>query len=132
MNATYNDCNFVGAYTSFKTQSFNNCTFDFKGGYFWVWGAEQLTFNGCEFGGDSKNILAHGGASTVININNCTFAATQKGHTGAGDWTAAIEIDPVGTNTYTINFTGENKLSENYSGWTRVKDGSTGHVINGL
>ena len=68
----------------------------------------------------------------MITIKDCDFAATSKGHTGSGDWTAAVEIDPTGTNTYTINFVGENSLNENYSGWTRIKDGSTGHTVTGL
>jgi hypothetical protein len=36
------------------------------------------------------------------------------------------------SNTYTINFTGENTITDSYAGWTRVKDSSTGHVITGL
>lgn len=132
MTATFNDCEFFGAYTSNMVQSFNNCTFDFNNGYFWTWGANSVTFDGCTFNGNSKTILAHGGASTVITINNCNFAATEKGYTGSGDHTAVVEIDPVGTNTYTINFTGDNSKTDNYAGWTRVKDTSTGHTINGV
>jgi len=132
MTATFNDCSFFGAYTSHRVQTFNRCDFDFNNGYFWIWGAEKVTFDGCQFGGNSKAILAHGGASTVITINNCDFSATEKGYTGSGDNTAAIEIDPTGSNTYTINFTGENTITDSYAGWTRVKDGSTGHVVNGL
>ena len=129
---TYNDCAFVGGgYTTFNSCSFNNCTFDING-YIWTWGATEVNFTECTFIGDSRTILAHGGASTVITIKDCDFAATTKGHTGSGDWTAAVEIDPTGSNTYTINFEGENTLNENYSGWTRIKDGSTGHIVNGL
>ena len=132
MTAIYNDCYIDGQYTTVNNNhKFNNCTFK-TNGYVWTWGA-NVDFNGCTFTGDSRAILAHGGTSTVININNCDFAATEKGHTYGGDWTAAVEIDPIPANvTYTINFTGNNKLSENYSGWTRVKDGSTGHIITGL
>ncbi len=132
MTATFNDCNFVGGgYTTFKEQTFNNCTFDIAG-YIWTWGATKVTFDKCTFVGDSRAILAHGSASTVITIKDCDFAATSQGKTWSGDWVAAVEIDPTGTNTYTINFTGDNTLSENYNGWTRVKDGSTGHTITGL
>ena len=132
LTATYNNCNFVGAYTSHKVQTFNNCTFDFKNGYFWIWGATEVNFNGCTFNGNSKNILAHGWESSTININNCAFAATEKGYTGAGDNTACVEIDPAGSNIYTINFTGNNTKTDSYNGWTRVKDDSTGHTITGL
>ncbi len=134
MGATYNNCDFVGAWSlnNANDYKFNNCTFDFKNGYFWTWGGNSVTFDGCTFNGNSKCILAHGYAATVININNCAFAATEKGYTGAGDNTAAVEIDPAGTNVYTINFTGNNTKTEHYAGWARVKDGSTGHVINGL
>ena len=132
MKATFNDCAFVGGgFTTFSSTSFNNCTFDLAG-YIWTWGATEVNFTECEFIGDSRTILAHGSANTVITIKNCEFAATSKGHTGSGDWTAAVEIDPVGTNTYTINFVGENTINDNYSGWTRVKDGSTGHTVSGL
>lgn len=132
MTATFNDCNFVGGgYTTFKEQTFNNCTFDIAG-YIWTWGATKVSFDKCTFVGDSRAILAHGSASTVITIKDCDFAATSHGNTWSGDWVAAVEIDPTGTNTYTINFTGDNTLSENYSGWTRVKDDSTGHTITGL
>ena len=134
MGATFNDCSFVGAYSlnNENTFEFNYCDFDFKNGYFWTWGAENVAFNNCTFNGNSKCILAHGTESTQITINNCKFAATEKGYTGAGDNTACVEMDPVGTNTYTINFTGYNTKTDSYSGWTRVKDDSTGHVITGL
>ena len=127
---TFNDCAFVGAYSvnAYGTQTFNNCEFDFNNGYFWTWGAAQVNFNGCTFNGNSKTILAHGSQNTVININNCTFAATAKGYTGSGDHTAAVEMDPTGTNTYTVNIT-NSTINENYAGWTRIKDGSTGHTI---
>ena len=129
MNATFNNCSFFGAYTSHQTQTFNNCYFDFNNGYFWIWGAKEVTFNNCEFGGNSKAILAHGWESSVININNCDFAATEKGYTGSGDNTAAVEIDPAGTNTYAINING-GSITDAYAGWIRVKDGSTNHEIS--
>ena len=134
MKGTFNDCNFVGAYSLNNANDFvfNRCTFDFKNGYFWTWGANSVTFDGCTFNGNSKTILAHGSASTVININNCTFAATEKGYTGSGDNTAVVEMDPTASNTYTINFTGENTKTDSYAGWTRVKDDSTGHTITGV
>ena len=132
MTATFNDCAFVGGgFTTFQATSFNNCTFDLNG-YIWTWGATEVNFTECTFIGDSRTILAHGSASTVITVKDCDFAATTKGHTGSGDWTAAVEIDPTGSNIYTINFEGTNTMSENYSGWTRVKDNSTGHIITGL
>ena len=132
MKGTFNDCNFVGAYSLNNANDFefNNCTFDFKNGYFWTWGAKSVTFNECTFNGNTKNILAHGYEATVITINDCTFAATEAGKTGAGDVTAVVEIDPAGTNTYTINFTGTNSKTEFYASWTRVKDDSTGHTFN--
>ena len=132
MKATFNGCNFEGAYCSNQDQNFNNCTFDFKNGYFWTWGATTLNFDGCTFNGNSKTILAHGGNSTTINIKDCTFAATEKGYTGSGDNTAVVEMDPTGSNTYTINFTGTNTKTDSYAGWTRVKDDSTGHTITGV
>ena len=134
MKGTFNNCNFVGAYSLNNSNDFvfSNCTFDFQNGYFWTWGANSVKFDGCTFNGNSKNILAHGYASTVITINNCNFAATEKGYTGAGDNTACVEIAPAGNNTYTINFTGSNTKTEHYAGWTRVKDGSTGHTITGV
>lgn len=128
LNATFNNCAISGSYTTHNVQTFNNCTFNTNNGYIWIWGAEKVTFNGCTFEGNSKAILAHGWASSVININNCDFVATEQGYTGSGDNTAAIEIDPAGSNTYTINFTGKNTITDSYAGWTRVKDGSTGHV----
>ena len=134
MKGTFNGCNFVGAYSlnNSNDYTFTNCTFDFRNGYFWTWGANSVTFDRCIFNGNSKNILAHGYASTQITINNCTFAATEVGKTGAGDPTACVEIDPAGTNVYTINFTGTNTKTDKYAGWTRIKDGSTGHTITGV
>ena len=130
MNAVYNDCTFVGGgFTTVNggTYVFNDCTFDLDG-YVWTWGATQTDFNRCKFVGNSKAILAHGYASTVITIKDCTFAATEKGYTGAGDNTAAVEMDPAGTNTYTVKITGST-LTESYADWYRVKDGSTGHSV---
>ena len=134
MKGTFNNCNFVGAYSlnNANDYTFTDCTFDFRNGYFWTWGANSVTFDRCRFNGNSKNILAHGYASTQITINNCTFAATEVGKTGAGDPTACVEIDPAGTNVYTINFTGTNTKTDKYAGWTRIKDGSTGHTITGV
>lgn len=134
MKGTFKNCNFVGAYSlnNSNDYTFTNCTFDFKNGYFWTWGADSVTFDGCTFNGNSKNILAHGYVSTQITIKDCTFAATEVGKTGAGDPTACVEIDPAGTNVYTINFTGTNTKTDKYAGWTRIKDGSTGHTITGL
>ena len=134
MKGTFNNCNFVGAYSLNNANDFefNNCTFDFQNGYFWTWGANSVTFNACTFNGNTKNILAHGYASTVITINDCAFAATEVGKTGDGYVTACVEIDPAGTNTYTINFTGNNTKTDKYAGWKRVKDDSTGHTINGI
>lgn len=134
MKGTFNNCNFVGAYSLNNANDFvfNNCTFDFQNGYFWTWSAKSVTFEGCTFNGNSKCILAHGYESTAITINNCKFAATAQGFTGAGDNTACVEIDPAGSNTYTINFTGINSKTDSYAGWTRVKDSSTGHTITGL
>ncbi len=134
MKGTFNDCNFVGAYSLNNANDFvfNRCTFDFQNGYFWTWAANSVTFDGCTFNGNSKAILAHGYASTVINIKDCTFAATEKGYTGSGDNTAAVEIDPAGTNTYAIEFSGTNTKTDSYADWTRVKNGSTGHTITGL
>lgn len=132
MKGTFNNCNFIGGgFTTFDNCSFNNCTIGLDG-YVWTWGASAVTFEGCTFTGDSRSILAHGSASTVIDIKNCNFAATEKGYTGSGDWTACVEIDPAGTNTYTINFTGSNTKTDKYAGWTRVKDNSTGHTITGI
>ncbi len=128
LTATFNNCSINGAYTTHMVQTFNNCSFNTNNGYIWIWGATEVTFNGCDFGYNSKAILAHGGASTVININNCHFNANEKGYTGAGDNTAAVEIDPTGANVYTINFTGKNTITDSYAGWVRVKDGSTGHI----
>ena len=132
MTAIFNDCDFKGAYTSYNEQTFNGCNFNFNNGYFWTWGANSVTFDGCTFNGNSKAILAHGGAFTVITIKDCNFAATEKGYTGSGDNTAAVEIDPTGSNTYTINFEGTNSKTDSYSDWIRVKDESTGHTITGL
>jgi len=134
MKGTFNRCSFIGAYSLNNANAFvfNNCVFDFKNGYFWTWGANQVTFDGCEFYGNSKTILAHGGASTIINIKDCKFNATEKGYTGTGDNTACVEIDPTGTNAYTVNFMGNNTINDNYAGWIRIKDGSIGHIITGL
>ena len=134
MNAVYNNCYFVGggfATINAGTYEFNNCNINLTG-YVWTWGATQIDFNGCTFEGDSRSILAHGSANTVINIEDCTFAATEKGYTGVPEWTAVVEIDPYDGYAYTINFGGMNTITENYNGWTRVKDGSTGHTITGL
>ena len=82
---TYNDCAFVGnGYTTFDACSFNGCTFNING-YIWTWGAPELNFTECTFIGDSRTILAHGSKNTTINITDCDFAATTKGHTGAGE-----------------------------------------------
>ena len=131
MQGTYNNCAFVGEYATVNSYDhvFNNCEFNFGNGYIWTWGAKSVTFNKCVFNGTSKAILAHGSGNTVINVNECTFAATAKGYASGNVWTSAIEIDPnPDTCKYTINIT-KSTINENYAGWVRIKDASTGHSI---
>ena len=80
------------------------------------------------YGGYYRIPLSHDFA--VPDGSRISVVVTQR--TGSGDNTAVVEMDPIGSNTYTINFTGENTITDSYAGWTRVKDGSTGHTIHGL
>ncbi len=134
MKGTYNDCAFVGEYATMSfAHEFNNCTFNTNNGYVWTWSATEVTFNNCTFDGvNTKSILAHGGVSTKITVNNCAFKSTDVGLSGGTTPVAVVEIDPISTNTYTINFSGNNTKTDSYAGWTRVKDDSTGHIITGL
>ncbi len=125
MEATFNNCNFVGSYTTFDNTQFNNCSFNLKNNYVWTWGASKVDFNNCVFedeNGVAKAILVHGGTSATVTVNNCTFKATEPAKTWDGIDVAAVSIDPTNAATiYTINFIGENTVSDAFNGLVQVK-----------
>lgn len=131
MNGTYNDCAFVGSYTtSSGVHKFYNCEFDLRNNYVWTWGASEVLFDNCTFedaNGVGKAILVHEGAAvTSVTVRNCTFTANTAAYTWDGLHVAAVSIDPNGADKQiTVNFEGANTVVT-AEGATADNNGNTG------
>lgn len=137
---TYNNVTFNGSTFLYGDKVvFNNCTFNLTTNYVWTYGAKEVEFNNCTFNTNGKAILVYKEASVftgVVTINGCTFNATAPGFASGitAQSCAAVEIDSsLITGNYTVNFTGENVVDEDFSGLVRVKKGSEKNnvTING-
>ena len=107
-NLVYNDVTIKGKVFLYATnETFNKCKFiqsvaDYN---LWTYGAKNVEFNNCEFQSAGKSVLVYGegsGVSTVVDVKDCTFNASQsvKGK-------AAIEIDSsLIPGEYTLNISG--------------------------
>ena len=132
-NVTFNDSTTLYG----ESVTFNNCTFNLSTRYIWTYGAKEVTFNNCTFNTAGKAILIYaenGVDSQTVNVNGCTFNATETGHTWNGDSCAAVEIDAsLITGRYTVNFTGTNTVDSDFNGIYRIKNNSASKVtINGI
>lgn len=132
-NVTFNDSTTLYG----ESVTFNNCTFNLSTRYIWTYGAKEVTFNNCTFNTAGKAILIYAENwvdSQTVNVNGCTFNATETGHTGSGDPCAAVEIDAsLITGRYTVNFTGTNTVDPDFNGIYRIKNNSASKVtINGI
>ena len=132
-NVTFNDSTTLYG----ESVTFNNCTFNLSTRYIWTYGAKEVTFNNCTFNTAGKAILIYaenGVDSQTVNVNGCTFNATETGHTWNGDSCAAVEIDAsLITGRYTVNFTGTNTVDPDFNGIYRIKNNSASKVtINGI
>ena len=132
-NVTFNDSTTLYG----ESVTFNNCTFNLSTRYIWTYGAKEVTFNNCTFNTDGKAILIYaenGVDSQTVNVNGCTFNATQTAHTYNGEACAAVEIDAsLITGRYTVNFTGTNTVDSDFNGIYRIKNNSASKVtINGI
>ena len=71
----------------------------------WTYGAKNVEFNNCEFQSAGKSVLVYGewtGVSTVVDVKDCTFKASQL-----VEGKAAIEIDSsLIPGEYTLNISG--------------------------
>jgi len=126
----YTDCVFDGSTNLYgKSVTFNNCTFNLTSRYIWTYGAGEVTFNNCTFNTDGKAVLIYAEDSVdsqIVNIINCTFNATDTGYTSSGDACAAVEIDSsLIKGTYTVNFSGNNAVDEDFNGLYRIKKDKT-------
>ena len=107
-----------------ESVTFNDCTFNLTSRYIWTYGANEVTFNNCTFCTEGKAVLAYketDPATYTVNINDCTFYATEAGYTSSGDHCAAVEIDSHLVGAYVINFNGTNTVHENFNGLYRIK-----------
>ncbi len=123
----YKDCEIEGTLTLYNNATFDDCTFNLPYDYIWAYSADVATFNNCVFNTQGKAILVyeHGGsANQVVNVNNCTFNATQQGLANNNTiHVAAVSVDnSLVTGTYTLNFTGENKVDEDFNGLWQLKE----------
>jgi hypothetical protein len=137
---TYNNVTFNGSTFLYGDKVvFNNCTFNLTTNYVWTYGAKEVEFNNCTFNTNGKAVLIYTedkAFSGVVTINGCTFNAIESAFASAvaGQPCAAVEIDSSLINgSYTVNFTGENKVDTDFSGLVRVKKGSEKNnvTING-
>jgi hypothetical protein len=101
MEGTFNNCIINGVYTTYKSSSFNGCTFNVSGDNYnlWTWGAEEVVLTDCTFNCDGKAVLLYGGANTVLTVNDCTF--NDNGDNTITD-KAAIEVGDGYGKSYTL------------------------------
>ena len=130
-SVTYTNCTINSKITLYAdTVVFKNCTFNLTGDYIWTYGADNVLFENCIFNNaNSKAILVYQESDTeVCNVTlvGCTFKADAKAYTGAGDWTAAVEIDSSLAPACVIidNCT----FDSNYNGIVRHKSGSNATI----
>lgn len=125
VNCTINNC-FTNEFNG--TAVYDGCTF--TGSYYvWTYSLKAATFTNCTFDRtDSRAILVYSHGNNPINVvvENCTFKAADKGYTGTGAWTAAVEVDTTNIKTagttVTIN---DSTADANYSGLVRDKSSAT-------
>ncbi|MBQ5743145.1 MAG: hypothetical protein IIV79_03010, partial [Clostridia bacterium] len=136
----YNNVTFNGSTFLYGDKVvFNNCTFNLTTNYVWTYGAKEVEFNNCTFNTNGKAILIYkeaGVFSGVVTINGCEFNATASAFAGGfpSQPCAAVEIDSsLIDGNYTVNFTGDNVVDEDFSGLVRIKKGSEKNnvTING-
>ena len=122
----YEDCTFDGAVTNeyYGSVSYKNCTFTGTG-YITTYAVKSATFENCVFDkADSRAVLvySHGDNPVQVTLTDCDFYAAAQGKTGAGDWTAAVEIDTTNMPTSGTTVTITNcTYDEFYSGMVRDK-----------
>lgn len=135
-SVSYTNCTIISRITLYAdTVTFTDCLFEGTGDYLWTYGADDVTFTNCEFNNaNSKAILVYQETDTEVcnvTLTDCTFTAGEKGYTGSGDWTAAVEIDSslAPANVVINNCTAD----ENYSGIVRQKSGTNATVtVDGI
>lgn len=123
---TFEECTFVDAVTNEHNGSvvYDRC--NFTGTYYiTTYSVKSAKFAGCTFDrNDSRAILvySHGDNPVQVTVSECEFKAVGKGYTGAGDWTAAVEIDTtyIETEGTTVTIT-DCSTDSNYNGMVRDK-----------
>ena len=138
-NITYNECNFSGPMRVGRDGAkFVKCNFndlvageENKADYIWTYG-NACSFEGCVFNTAGKALLIYndgGTASPAVSVTGCTFNATAGATASAikGQNVAAIEIHNYG-NGVTLT-TGQNTVTENFSGEWRIKKYDNGGKI---
>ena len=126
----YEDCTFDGAVTNeyYGSVSYKNCTFTGTG-YITTYAVKSATFENCVFDkADSRAVLvySHGDNPCEVTLTDCEFKAAAKGYTGAGAWTAAVEVDTTNIKTAGTTVTIKNCTADaNYSGIVRDKSSAT-------
>ncbi len=129
---TYNNVTINNSWTNENkaTVVYNKCTF--TGSYYLnTYAVPSITITDCVFDkADSRAVLvySHGNAPITATIADCEFKAAAKGHTWAGDWTAAVEVDASYiTDGATVNIT-NCTADANYSGIVRDKAGKNATI----
>jgi len=122
----YKNCTFVNAITNENTGSVEYIDCTFTGTYYiTTYAVKSAKFINCTFDRtDSRAILvySHGNNPCQVLVKDCTFKADAKGYTGAGAWTAAIEVDTTNIPTAGTTVTIENcTIDSNYSAIVRDK-----------
>ena len=137
---TLKDCVFNGRadYWGYKTTTFEDVTFNAPGTEaseiegvdysLWTWTGTEYTFNNCTFNSAGKVINVYHGdgeRATTINFNNCTVNSTNP------ESLSVMNINDTYVQSFTINFTGNNKINGIKADGIQVTDGSHASAAQG-
>ena len=119
------DCTMLGktAYWGYTSATFKNTTFNcLKGDYaLWSYSSAIMTFDNCTFNSSGKviNVYNEGDTPNVtVNFNNCTV------NSGNIESLSVMNINDALVTSFTINFTGNNKINDIKADGIQKTDGS--------
>lgn len=131
----YKNCTLDGAITHeyYGTVAYYDCTFTGQY-YITTYSLKSALFDNCVFDRDDSRailVFSHGNNPVEVTIKDCEFKAAEKGYTGSGAWTAAVEVDTTNITSTgtTVTITGCT-FDENYNGI--VRDKSTANLGNAV
>lgn len=119
------NCTMLGrtAYWGYTSATFKDTTFNCPNGSYalWTYSSPTMTFDNCTFNSSGKviNVYNEGGTPNVtVNFNNCTVNSKNP------ESLSVMNINDSKVESFTINFTGNNKINDIKADGIQVTGGS--------